>query len=143
MKFVRFSLLSRLVIRLAMIMMLAPLPVAAATDDAHWAAVVERISKAFDDAEKQAAAGQADAARDTVEGSYFDIFELSRMEVIERLNLGMDRVTEVEDLFHKAEDATNDPKALHSVLQDLRKALQADAATLDKAHIKPDREVSQ
>ncbi|HVI50367.1 MAG TPA: hypothetical protein VM661_04070 [Candidatus Sulfotelmatobacter sp.] len=123
-------------------MLLFPLPVAAA-ETAHWGQVVERISKAFDDAEAQAAAGQADTARETVEGAYFDIFELSRMEVIERLHLGMTRVTEVEDLFHKAEDASNDPKAMHKVLADLRKALKADARKLDRDHVKPDREVSQ
>jgi len=45
----------------------------------------------------------------------------------------------VEDLFHQAQDATNDPKALFKPLAALRKALKSDAAKLDHDHVQPDR----
>jgi len=137
----RISLLSKLAIRLAVLVLLFPLPVAA-EPAGHWAGVTAQMEAAFNQAQTQAAAGQADTARETIEGAYFDIFEESRMEIIERLHLGMPRVTAVEDLFHKAEDTTSDPKALAKILADLRKALRGDAHKLDASHILPDKKVT-
>ena len=137
--FHRTPLLSTVLIRFVVLVLLFPLPAAAA--EAHWATVAATIIQALDEAEAKAAKGQADEAREAIEGAYFDIFEQSRMEVVERLHLGMARVTAVEDLFHQAEDASNDPKALTKPLVALRKALKADAAKLDRDHVQPDRKV--
>lgn len=131
--------LTAVLIRFAVLVVLFPLP--AAASEAHWADVAANIIKTLDEAEAKAAKGQADEAREAIEGAYFDIFEESRMEVVERLHLGMPRVTAVEDLFHQAEDATSDPKALTKPLAALRKALKADAARLDRDHVQPDRKV--
>jgi hypothetical protein len=141
--FHRTSLLSpsltAVLVRFAVTVLLFPL--LAAASEAHWATVAGTIVKTLDDAEAKAAKGQADEAREAIEAAYFDIFEESRMEVVERQHLGMDRVTAVEDLFHQAEDATNDPKALAKPLAALRKAVKADAAKLDHDHVQPDRKV--
>ena len=129
--------LTAVFIRFAVLVLLFPLP--AAASEAHWAGVAGTIIKTLDEAEAKAAKGQAEEAREAIEGAYFDIFEESRMEVVERLHLGMERVTAVEDLFHQAQDATNDPKALFKPLAALRKALKSDAAKLDHDHVQPDR----
>lgn len=105
-----------------------------AAETGHWAGIAERISTAIADGEKLAAEGKHDAAREAIEGAYFDIFEETKMETAERLHLGMPRVTVVEDLFHQAEDAAGTEKSpgLGKITAKLRAALRKDARKLDQ-----------